>query len=340
MGTKSGHIKTEERWQIAALRNAGNGVSEIARQLSRSKSSISEEIRKRVVRGVYDPKKADHKAYVKRKGSKHQGMKIAGDAKLRDFVEEMLAEDWSPDEIAGHLKNERPDIKYASEKAIYKFVRSPYGRNLERKLRNYKKKSGRPGNNKASGLEGRIFIDQRPEIIENKARFGDWEGDLIVSGKDGKGVLLVLHERKSRLPLIEKIMSRDTDTINKKIYERTGIFVAFNSLTLDNDISFAKHRELSTLISAPVYFCHPYHSWEKGAVENTNRLIRQYFPKGCDISQYGVKYVREVERKLQNRPRRCLGYKTPLQVLKENGQIKTGLSVAFSRLVCDIENVK
>lgn len=332
MENKKGHIKTEERWQIYALRKSKTSISQIARLLQRSKSSISEEINNRSVKGRYDPAKASQKAYVKRRESKHQGMKIANNDKLRDFVEAMLGQDWSPDEIAGHIKHERPDIPYASEKAIYKFVRSTYGRNLEHKLRNYKQRPNHSKGNKASGLEGRKFIDQRPQIIENRARFGDWEDDLIVSGKNGKGVLLVLHERKSRFPIIEKIMSRDTNTINRKIFERTGIFVAFNSLTLDNDISFAKHLELSEMLGAPIYFCHPYHSWENGAVENTNRLIRQYFPKGCDISRYPIKYVREVERKLQNRPRKCLDYKTPRQVLEENGQIKNNSRLFFRGL--------
>lgn len=334
------HINEKERWQIAALRQAGKGISQIARQLGRSKSSISDELNKRAVRGKYDPQKAQHKAYVKRKYSKRPGMKIAGDMLLRNFVEEKLEEDWSPEEISGNLKYEHPEITYASEKAIYRFARSPYGRNLECHLRNYKPNHKRKNSRKASGLLNRIFIDQRPPIIENRARFGDWEGDLIVSGKDGKGVLLVLHERKSRLPIIEKIMSRDTNTINRIIYQRTGIFVAFNSLTLDNDISFAKHEELSAMLGAPVYFCHPYHSWEKGGVENTNRLIRQYFPKGCDISKYSVEYVREVERKLQNRPRKCLKFKTPLQVLRENSQLKKLAVLDFSKVNCSMEIVK
>lgn len=118
-------------------------------------------------------------------------------------------------------------------------------------------------------------------------------------------------------------MSRKTDVINRHIYERTGVFVCFNSLTLDNDVSFSKHQELSAMLEAPIYFCHAYHSWEKGAVENTNQLIRRYIHKGTDISRYTKAQIRDIETKLQNRPRKCLNFKTPLEVMVENSQFKT-----------------
>ena len=176
---------------------------------------------------------------------------------------------------------------------------------------------------KSDQIKNKLFIEKRPKIVSKRERFGDWEGDLIVSGKDGKGVLLVLHERKSRYPLIERVLSRKTEIINQKIYQMAGILVCFNSLTIDNDISFSRHEQLSALLGAPVYFCHQYHAWEKGGVENTNKLIRQYIPKGSNISKFSEEYIKEVERKLQNRPRKCLSYKTPLEVMTENKQFKT-----------------
>lgn len=125
-------------------------------------------------------------------------------------------------------------------------------------------------------LKNRPFIEQRPAVIEQKGRYSDWEGDFIVSGKDGKGALLVLKERKAQYTVLRKMMLRSPVVINQYIKEITGGFACFNSLTVDNDISFRRHEELSSLIGAPVYFCHPYHAWEKGSVENTNSLIRQY----------------------------------------------------------------
>lgn len=332
------HITKTERLEIAILsRKKQYSVRDIAEALGRNPGTISKEIRANSVNGVYAPEKAQHKAYVKRKYSKYQGMKIEGDFSLREYVESKLKDDWSPEQIAGRIKNVDTHIKYASYQAVYKFIYSAYGRNLEKCLR-YKHKKRTGGHNKAEQLKNRTFIEERPAVVGERARFGDWEGDLIVSGKHGKGILLILHERKSRIPMIEKIMSRRTDIINQRIHEITGGFICFNSLTIDNDISFQKHENLSELIGAPIYFCHPYHAWEKGGVENTNKLIRQYVPKGSDISKFSKQYVREVELKLQNRPRKCLGYKTPMEVMIENNQFN--LNVFLQRKTLCFEGNK
>ncbi len=317
------HITKTERLEIALLKGKGYSNRDIAKVLKRSPNTISLEISKNSVRGKYDPYKAQHKAYVKRKYSKYQGMKVVEDGQLRNYVEENLKTDWSPEEIAGRLKEVDRHIKYASREAIYKFVYSVYGRSLEQHLRykGRKRKSGRRV--KVNQLKNRVFIDERPEIIGKKQRFGDWEGDFIVSNKTGKGVLIVLYERKAMYVMIKRLMTRSCAVVNRYLKEMTGGFVCFNSLTIDNDISFRKHEELSELLGAPVYFCHPYHSWEKGGVENINKLIRQYIPKGSDISKYSDGYIREIERKLNSRPRKGLKYKTPLEVMLENNQFKT-----------------
>ena len=317
------HIKKAERLEIAILLNKGYGVRNIAEVLNRGPGTISEEIKGNSVNGVYNPHKADHRAYVKRKYSKYQGMRIAKNKQLREYVEEKIKQDWSPQEIAGRIKKVETHILYASRGAIYKFIYSPYGRQLEKHLRYKGKKRKGKKRGKVTELKNRSFIDERPEITNKRGRFGDWEGDFIVSSKKGKGALLVLHERKARYTIIKKIMSRKVEVVNRYIKEITGGLLYINSLTIDNDISFRRHEELSALIGAPVYFCHPYHSWEKGGVENTNKLIRQYVPKGSDILKYSDEYIREIEDKLNNRPRECLGYKTPLEVMIENHQFKT-----------------
>lgn len=315
------HIKKAERSEISILLEKGYSYGDIAQALDRSKSTISDEIKNNKVKGFYDPKKADQKSRTRRKNSKYQGMKIAGNHDLRDFVENKIKEDWSPEEIAGRLKNIDTHLTYASRQAVYKFVHSPYGGyNLEQHLRHNKKGKKYL---RVTQLQDRVFIDQRPSIIEEKQRFYDWEGDFIVSGKQGKGSLLVLYERKSRLVIITKIMSRGHKVINQVFKEVTGGDIYFNSLTLDNDISFKKHKELSLIIGAPIYFCHPYHSWEKGGVENINKLIRQYVPKRSDISTYGDEFIKDVEYKLNSRPRKSLNYQTPLEVLERNRQFKT-----------------
>lgn len=320
---KYGHIIKTERREIALLLEKKYSFRNIAKILKRSPNTISREINENAVNGVYDPLKADRRAYVKRKYSKYQGMKVVGNSNLRAYVEEKIKEDWSPEEVAGRLKEAAGHIKYASYGAIYKFVYSVYGRLLEQHLR-YKGKKRRGGKRqKVNQLKNRVFIDERPEIIGKKQRYGDWEGDFIVSGKSGKGMLIVLYEKKAMYVIIKRITSRSCAVVNRYIREMTGGFVCFNSLTLDNDISFRKHEELSELLGAPVFFCHPYRSWEKGGVENINKLIRQYIPKGSDISKYSDSYIKEVETKLNNRPRKSLKYKTPLEVMLKNKQFKT-----------------
>lgn len=317
------HLSAAERLEIAWLKSRGRSIRDIAQMLERSPNTISAELCLNKVNGVYDARKAQHKAYVRRKYSKYQGMKIVEDINLRNYVEEKMAKDWSPEEISGRIREIDKHLKYVGFKGIYKFISSCYGRSLERYLR-YKGKKRKSGNGiKVCQLKNRVFVDQRPEITNKRQRFGDWEGDFIVSGKQGRGVLLVLSERKGRYVLIGKLASRKEREINQYLQEMFGIFVDFNSLTLDNDICFKKHEKLSKMLGVPIYFCHPYHAWEKGGVENINKLIRQYIKKGSDISQYGGGYIQEIQDKLNNRPRKCLGYLTPAEVMTKNRQFKT-----------------
>jgi IS30 family transposase len=325
-----GHIKKAERSEIAILLKKGYSYGDIAGVLSRNKGTISREIKRNSTNGVYDPDKAEHKARVKRLYSKYQGMKVVGNKELRNYVEEKMKEDWSPEEISGRIKEEDRQIKYISPKGIYKFVYSVYGRRLGKHLAYRGKKKSQP-RVKATKLAGRIFIDQRPKIIDKRKRFGDWEGDFIVSGKSGKGVLLVLHERKSRYALIKKIVSLNMKTAYQYIFEMTGGIV-INTLTLDNDIIFRKHEELSRIIGVPVYFCHPYHSWEKGGVENTNKLVRRYIPKGSDISKYSDEYIQMIQEKLNSRPRKCIRYKTPKEIMLANNQFKFMKNIFFNQI--------
>lgn len=241
---------------------------------------------------------------------------------MEKYVGEKLKLDWSPEEIAGRIKNIDRHIKYASHQAIYKYLDSVFGQRFLSCLRKKGKKKERKKRGNLEKLADRVFIENRPEIIDLKERFGDFEGDFIVSGKDGSGALLVLYERKAQYIIIVKLTTRKADEVNRIIYELTGAFVNFNSLTLDNDVSFKKHAALSRLLGAPIYFCHPYHSWEKGGVENANGLIRYYFPKKTDFSKITIEKIKEVEDKLNHRPRKTLGYKTPFEVMEENGQFK------------------
>lgn len=167
-----------------------------------------------------------------------------------------------------------------------------------------------------------MFISDRPKYVDDRRDFGDWEGDFIVSPKNGAGVLLVLHERKSKYTIIKKLTTRNNDEVNNAIYELTGSIVCFNSLTLDNDIAFKKHRKLSDLLGIAIYFCEPYKSWQKGGVENMNKQIRRYIPRGTDISKVSEKRIQEIEDKMNNKFRKCLNYKTAREVVLENNLLK------------------
>ena len=330
---KGAHFTRAERDELWFLLKKDYSHRDIAAMLGKTHGAVGYEIKENSTKGIYDPKKAQHKAYVSRKYSKYQGMKVHEDRKLESYVQEKLALDWSPEEISGRIKYVDRQIKYVSAKGIYKYVYSVFGRLVEKFLR-YKNKSKKGGNHiKATELKDRVFIQYRPKIIEKRRRFGDWEGDFIVSGKNGSGALLVLVERKTRYVIIRKLLSRDTATVNAAIYEMTGCVVCFNSLTIDNDISFRKHAALSKMLNAPVYFCQPYHSWEKGTVENMNKWIRQYVPKKTDISKLTDERVKFVESRLNNRPRKCLKFRTPFEVMNRNHQFKEEVCVMLNTIV-------
>ena len=330
---KSSHIKKADRSEIEILLARKYSYRAISFAPGKAHDAVGREVRENSVNGIYNAAKANLKAYARRKYSKYQGMKVREDETLESYVNEKLAQDWSPEEISGRIKYVERRIKYASAKAIYKYVYSAYGRLLERFLR-YRGKHRKSGNNaKGSGLKDRVFISERPKLIEKRRRFGDWEGDFIVSGKNGSGALLVLVERRTRYVIIRKLMSRDTQTVNAAIREMTGGMLYVNSLTLDNDISFRRHKELSRMLGAPVFFCQPYHSWEKGSVENMNKWIRQYVPKRTDISKLTGDYIRFIESRLNNRPRKCLKFRTPLEVMKRNHQFKSEVRVMLNMFV-------
>lgn len=303
---------------MSILLQKGYSVADIAHELGRHRSSVYRELRRNTVAGEYRSDKAHHKAYVNRKYSKYQAMRIVKDMKLREYIEtKLLIEDWSPEQIAGRLASEA-GLEPVSAPTIYKYIRSPYGRQLERQLQLAKKKRTKKHQHKVTQLENRIFIDKRPTAASDRSQFGHWEADFIVGGKKhGSTSLLVLHERVTRYTLIAKITARTVRQVEDVFTEALPVIGNFKSLTLDNDIAFQKHARLSELIKAPVYFCQPYHSWEKGGVENANRLIRRYIPKGSDIAQYSPHEIQDIQNWMNNLPRKVLRFKTAKELFLE-----------------------
>lgn len=303
----------------------------IAGKLDRSMSSIVDEINKNSVNGAYDAEKADFKAYQKRWRSKTQCMKVNQDSDLKKFViNSMTNDDQSPEGISGRLRNIETNIQYASTKAIYNFVRSPNGRQIERHLysKAVHKKSGRKRDTPVT-IDGRTMIDKRPKSVDSRREFGHYEADFIESGKDGEGSLLVLVERKTRYPFLRYLDDRSNANVNRVIQEIL-FSLPVKSFTIDNDISFQKHEELSELINAAIFFCHPQCPHEKGTVENRNKAIRRYVKKRSDLSKYPKEEFAEVERKLRDRFMECLNYKTPREAFftelqKQNKPLVRGM---------------
>lgn len=306
------HIEYNERRSIERYIKKKRGVRWIARALDRSPSSISEEIRLGSVKGLYRADMAQKKADLRRKQTKQKCLKVAMDPVLKEYVTIALKNDQSPEGIAGRIKYVDTHIPYANKNAIYAFVHSEHGRPLEHHLywKRVKRKGGRKRGAKPSGDATKVSIEKRPHKANKRLEFGHFEGDFIESGKYGNGSLLVLVERKTRYPFIVYTEDKTTLTINHLI---TAVLkdIPVRSITLDNDISFQKHKELSALVEAVVYFTHPYNSAEKGTVENRNGRIREFVPKGCDISHIAPEVILKAERHLRTRFMKCLRFCTP-----------------------------
>jgi transposase, IS30 family len=310
------HLCLYDRQRIERYLRVGKSLHFIAGKLGRSVSSISDEIRLNNTRGVYNTKKAQAKADLRRKNSKLQCMKVAMDPDLKNFVIKNIIEDQSPEGISGRLREVERDVQYASTKAIYKFVQSTHGRQIEKHL--YSKavhKKGGPKRGTSVSIDSRTMIDERPQKVDKRLEFGHFEGDFIESGKDGKGSLLVLVERKTRYPFIQYLEDRSTKNVNRLVREMLED-IPILSLTLDNDLSFQKHKELSEIIEAEIFFCHAFASHEKGTVENRNKSVRRYLKKKTDLSNVPKETILFVQEKLRNKYMKCLDFKTPKEAFK------------------------
>lgn len=301
----------EQRYQIQALMKAGHNQTEIAEIVDVHKSTISREIsRNQGLRG-YRPKQA-HTFAMNRRQCKVQPRIVDGTWRL---IETLLREDWSPVQISLWLKIERSTR--ISHEWIYQYILRDKlsGGKLYHHLRCQRQRRKRYGTyNRRGQLVNRISIDERPAIVETRHRIGDWELDTII-GKGHKQAIVSLTERKSRLTLIRKVERKTADKVSKAIIHLLKPLAhRVHTLTSDNGKEFALHETIAKQLKAKFYFAHPYASWERGLNENTNGLIRQYFPKKHMFTTITQKQIDRVMDKLNNRPRKCLGFKTPNQV--------------------------
>lgn len=319
-------LNQSERDRIEALLASGHKQKEIAEILKRDKGTISREIsrnrrRKRArggtVEGKYEATVAQQKAYVKRKYSKYQGKKIEESKGLKEYIVTRLEEGWSPDEISGRMKKEKTFF-YANKNTIYEWLYSSYGQIYCHNLysKRYRSKKRRTKKTKRTLIPNRIGIEKRPKGATSRTRYGHYEGDIIVSAKKtaSKVSLAVVFERKAKYAQLKKIQRPKPDLFNKAINQINKKLSRMNSLTLDNGIENTKHEELKI----PTYFCDPYSSWQKGGVENINKMIRRYIPKGSDINDYSDKDIERIENIINNKPRKSLNYKTSLEIMVEH----------------------
>lgn len=302
----------EDRCLLCALKKAGKSIAEIAIALGRHISSIYRELRRNKGGRGYRPKQAQSMAETR---SQTAGQACRLDPEVIKMVEEKLRLNWSPEQIVGRLKKEE-GIKISHE-SIYQHVLADKknGGDLYRHLRCQKKNRKRYGTkryDKRGKIKNRVSIEERPNIVEKKTRLGDWEGDLVI-GKNHIGALVTLTDRKSKRVKIGIVPSKEAAVVSEVICQLLKDEKVF-TITFDNGKEFANHEYIAQKTGSKVYFAHPYSSWERGLNENTNGLIRQYFPKGSSFEWITEEDVILVEAALNSRPRKTLGYNTPDEI--------------------------
>lgn len=310
------HIRQDERLEIAILLKKGYSIRSIAGALGRSPSSVSHELRRnRLVKSnVYEPLKAHHKSRVRRLYSKYQGMKVSLNPEIQRYVHEKMKLSWSPEAVTGRLKLETNGRLSLSPETIYKYIyRNPLGYNLCSYLRykQYRRRKRKSVKNMREIIKGRVFIDQRPEVINQRVRYGDFEGDTMGVPKYTRETIAAVVERKSRF-IIGKKISRLKYAMDA--FKKLLAFGKAISATFDNGVENVKHLELGI----STYFCHSYSSWEKGSVENVFGLIREYIPKKSSLRNYSNSDIQAIISIINERPRKCLGFRTPKEVFEEH----------------------
>jgi len=327
---KKKHLKKEERFCIEKMLGAGESFGAITKTLGRGLSTISEEINRNGGREFYTAKRAEKRAYYKQYWKKKNCNKVAMDGHLYKFVEKKLNKGWSPETISFRLKN-KSGLKYASGKSIRKFITSRPS--LERFLfweRNKMKSGRKRAKDKYLHDPDRKWIESRPYTALYE--YGNWEMDFIVS-KHNSSVLLVLVEKYSKKMLLKIIPNRNNDLVNKTIALMLRNY-RVKTITTDNDIAFAKWKELEVTLQTQIYFCRPYHSWEKGLVENTNRWIRQFIPKKTNLELISIEELKSIEDWFNHTPKICLSGKTPYEIMqeKEYGKFVESLEINLPTL--------
>lgn len=306
---------------LAVLKAKGMSLSGIGQKLGRHKSTICRELNRNapaIRKGYYLGHRAQERA-KNRWVATHKRERLKNQ-EIRKYVEVGLKKGWSPEIIAGRLSIDKPGESISHE-AIYQYlyeVRKELIFCLLRRHRNRVEK-GHSRKHQKSHIPNRVSISFRPKIVEKRERIGDWESDSMVS-RQSKAALNVLADRKSRVTLLRKLQRKTAENTKLAILVSL-IKYPVHTITYDNGSENTDHEEVNKVLDIKSYFCNPYHSWEKGTVENTIGLIRRWIPKKTDLAKVSEREILEIEDWLNNRPRKCLNYQTPLEVLEKERSV-------------------
>jgi len=311
------HLSIVEREEIAIGLEKGETLSSIAERLDRDISTVSREIK----RNIPTQRKVRYRAhraqirYETRKQQSHKKERLKN-ASLRHYVEQKLKEDWTPELIAGRLPLEKPQFTTNYE-SIYQWIYTERPDLIEYLPRSHRKrrKRGSAKNKRSIRIPNRILIDERPAEVATRHEAGHWEADTVVS-RQSVAAVSVIHERKSRYTRFKKLKTKSSTYMSKAVIRslRKVPSKLRKSITYDNGTENAAHEATNSILNTRSYFCHPYHSWEKGSVENVIGLLRRYFPKKTNWSLITQQELNIIERKLNTRPKKCLGFRTPQEI--------------------------
>lgn len=317
------HLTPSEREKIFLLHSQKKSISFIATEIHRNKSTISRELRRNRINDEYSPSKAQD-AYCSRRKACHPQHKLSDPDMYRYVQDKFIHHSWSPEQISGRLKLEDASMQISAN-TIYRGIyagmfdtddiKAVYGsRGAVKKLRHRGKRRHTKGFVETRGkIPISNDIADRPEAAENRSRIGDWEGDTVL-GKDGKSCLVTLVDRSSRYLLSSKAAYKKADEVRDTMIGCLKDEPCC-SITPDRGKEFAKHADVSAALDdVKFYFPLPHHPWQRGTNENTNGLLREYFPKGTDFDTISEAYVQSKVAELNMRPRKCLGFKTPYEV--------------------------
>ena len=316
-------LTQEERYQIYALKKAGHDQATIAVIIGRNPGTISRELRRNQGLRGYRPDQAHNLALMRRNDKAQPRLSH----EIWQQVEILIREEWSPEQVVGRIAMEQGVS--ISHEWIYQYIYADKhsGGNLYRYLRCQKIRRKRYGIYSRRGrIPNQVSIDERPAIVDAKRRFGDWEGDTVI-GKGHRGALVTLVERKSLYTVIRSVLHKTAKAVRHAVVDGLTPYIdGVHTITYDNGREFSDHEGMASDLDARIYFAHPYASWERGLNENTNGLIRQYFPKDRDLTTVTKREIEKAMDKLNHRPRKSLGYRTPYEVFFNT---RTSLTVAL-----------